>query len=134
VNLEPGQSAQAVADSVDGGICSDSHSCTLGALAIGVGDSGSVRVSFPEGQPLTLDFPSCAEFLVSTGAGKPTSPALDTHYYYLNCQAAPLIPAGGAVTFAMEIPVPPGAGAAKYGWELQGTGVETGGVTTVGAG
>jgi hypothetical protein len=57
VNLEPGQSAQAVTDSVDGGgFCPDTHSYTLGALAIGIGGSGSVRVSFPAGQPLTLFF------------------------------------------------------------------------------
>jgi len=57
VNLKPGQSAQAVSDSAEGmANCSDARSYTLDALAIGVGGSGSVHVSLPQGQSLTFDF------------------------------------------------------------------------------
>lgn len=75
--------------------------------------------------------PSYAEFMVLFGhPGNPLK--LSTSYYYLNCQAAPQIPAHSSVTFDMEIHVPGGAGTAKYGWRLQGTALETGGITMVG--
>jgi len=98
----------------------------------------TVTLANPTGRAVALSpCPSYEEYLGLPGAQASASasyyPLLDTRYYYLNCQAAPLIPAGGSVTFAMEVPVPPGAGAAKYGWQLQGTEVETGGVTTVGS-
>jgi Protein of unknown function (DUF4232) len=69
--------------------------------------------------------PSYAEFMAQAGA-RPV-PA----QYYLNCQAASEIPAGGSVTFDIQIATPAVTGPAKYGWSLQGTSVETGGVTTI---
>ncbi len=196
VNLRPGQSAQAVTDSgVAGDMCSSSVTFAFVAVAIGIGDTGSVRVDFPNGKPLTLylcgaavpsvlgfgvpapnagpppspldvltvsrsmpgavppggtaDYtvtltnptgqavaltpcPSYAEFMVVTGAGQPTDPLKATSYYYLNCQAVPRIPGHASVTFDMRIQVPTGSGTAKYGWQLQGTALETGGVTTLG--
>jgi hypothetical protein len=69
--------------------------------------------------------PSYAEFMVQDGARPVTA------RYYLNCQAAPEVPAGGSVTFDIRIATPAVTGPAKYGWSLQGTSVETGGVTAV---
>jgi hypothetical protein len=71
--------------------------------------------------------PSYTEFLAPVGQ----KPFFSGTYYYLNCAAAPQVPAHGAVTFAMRIQVPLTAGAAKYGWQIPGTTLETGGVTTI---
>lgn len=80
----------------------------------------------PTGAAVSLSpCPSYAEFMAQAG-GRP-APA----QYYLNCQAAPEIPAGGSVTFDIQIAAPAATGPAKYGWSLQGTSVETGGVTTI---
>ena len=69
--------------------------------------------------------PSYAEFMVQADARPVTA------RYYLNCQAAPEVPAHGSVTFGIQIATPAVTGTAKYGWSLLGTSVETGGVTTV---
>jgi len=44
-------------------------------------------------------------------------------YYYLNCGAAPAVPARGSVTFRMRLRLPAGLGAApdaKLDWQVQG--------------
>ncbi len=56
----------------------------------------------------------------------------DVHLLLLpELPAAPRIPARYSITFGMEIQVPGGAGTAKYGWSLQDTALETGGIVTV---
>jgi hypothetical protein len=88
----------------------------------------AVTLTNPTRQAVKLSpCPSYEEFIAPTG----TKPGQDASYYYLNCQAAPSIPAHGKLTFDMEIQVPAGVGQAKYGWLLQGTSVETGGVTAL---
>jgi len=73
--------------------------------------------------------PSYTEYLdVSSGPG--SSPYLARHYY-LNCAAIRQIPARESVTFVMRMPVPPSAGQAKFGWQLQGTDVATARIITI---
>jgi hypothetical protein len=50
--------------------------------------------------------------------------------YFLNCRASPAIAAGASVTFAMQVNVPNVVGPTKYEWQLQGSNVVRGGVTT----
>ena len=91
----------------------------------------TVTLTNPTGHAVALGpCPSYAEFIAITG--QPVNLLKSTSYYYLNCRAAPQIPAHSSVTFDMQIQVPDGAGTAKYGWRLQDTAVQTGGVTTVG--
>lgn len=76
--------------------------------------------------------PSYEEYVLAPGA-VPGPVRSAFHRYYLNCPAAPPIPAHGSVTFAMRVPVPAFTGkarAAKYGWILRGTTVQTGGAVT----
>jgi hypothetical protein len=71
--------------------------------------------------------PSYAEFVTPLGR----KVGIQVRRYFLNCGAAPSIPAGGSVTFAMRLPVPDVTGLAKYGWLLQGTSLEAGGIVSV---
>jgi hypothetical protein len=73
--------------------------------------------------------PSYAEFL--GGFLGPGRPRYVLRRYYLNCAAARRIPAHAAVTFAMRMPVPGGAGQAKLDWQLQATNVATAVVVTI---
>lgn len=93
------------------------------AAAPGTTVDYTVTLANPAGRAVALrPCPSFEEFIAPPGAKAQAA------YYYLNCQAAPAIPARGSVTFAMRIRVPEGAGLAKFGWELQGTTVSAGGV------
>jgi Domain of unknown function (DUF4232) len=85
----------------------------------------TVTLANPTGRAVALSpCPSYEEFIGLPGAQVSASAS----YYYLNCQAAPVIPAGGSVTFAMRIQVPDGTGLAKFLWQLQATTVARGGV------
>jgi hypothetical protein len=70
--------------------------------------------------------PSYEEFMATYGTGIPSDLR-----YYLNCAAAPVIPARGAVTFDIQITAPATAGTAKFVWLIQGTTLATGGVITI---
>jgi Protein of unknown function (DUF4232) len=99
------------------------------SLAPGSMADYTVTLDNPTARAVALDpCPAYSQFIVPAH-GKPLLPG---SYYYLNCAAAPRIPAHGAVTFAMRIQVPIGSGEAKYGWLIPGTTLQTGGVTTLG--
>jgi hypothetical protein len=98
-------------------------------LTAGVIENYQVTLHNPTRHAVALTpCPSYEEFVTPLSSG----PGIQVHRYFLNCSAAPAIPAGGSVTFAMRLPVPGGTGLAKYGWRLQGTSVEGGGAVTVG--
>jgi len=79
-------------------------------------------------QPVALTpCPSYTEFISPLG----TMPGSGAVRYYLNCQAISEIPAGGSVTFDVQMPVPATTGDAKFGWTLQGTSVSTGGAVVI---
>ena len=105
-------------------------------LTAGTTASYTVTLRNPTSHPVALrPCPSYLEFVQPIGTKPPPWAALPR--YYLNCQAAPEIPAHRSVTFAMRVPVPAISGrarSAKYGWMLQDTGVETGGAVTVAPG
>lgn len=69
--------------------------------------------------------PSYAEYLTPTQALQKRV----VERYFLNCQASPLIPARGSVTFAMQMRVPEATGPTKYGWQIQASNVGNGGAT-----
>lgn len=93
----------------------------------------TVTLTNPTSHPVPLSpCPSYEEYMIIPGPGAPGRIKADTRYYYLNCQAAPDIPAHGSVTFDMQMPVPSGTGQAKYAWVLQVSRLGTGGVTRVG--
>ncbi|HUA29299.1 MAG TPA: DUF4232 domain-containing protein [Streptosporangiaceae bacterium] len=98
-------------------------------LAAGGTENFQVTLRNPTGRAVALSpCPSYAEFVTPLGS----SPRSQVHRYYLNCGAASTVPAGGSVTFAMRLPVPDKAGAAKYGWVLQGTSLQFGGAAKIG--
>ena len=76
-----------------------------------------VTLSNPTGKPFGLSpCPSYAEYLGGIGGNV-------TEYFYLNCAAAPSIPANGSVTFRTELAVPAGMQSmtgAKLDWQIQG--------------
>jgi hypothetical protein len=51
--------------------------------------------------------------------------------YLLNCDQAASIPASGAVTFAMQMPVPNAPGQAKFGWTIPTASLFAGGILTI---
>lgn len=88
----------------------------------------TVTLTNPTARTVALSpCPAYTQFIIPPH-GKPSLPGT---FYYLNCAAAPRIPAHGAVTFAMRIQVPLGKGEAKYGWIIPDTTLETGGITTL---
>jgi len=105
-------------------------------LTAGTTASYTVTLRNRTSHPVVLrPCPSYQEFIWPPGMEPPPWPAIPR--YYLNCQAVPEIPARRSVTFAIRVPVPAITGRArpaKYGWFLQGTGVQTGGAVTVAAG
>lgn len=85
----------------------------------------TVTLANPTGGAVALSpCPSYEEFIAVPGA----MVSATARYYYLNCRAAPVVPAHGSVTFAMEIQVPDGTGPAKFSWQLQATSVSAGDV------
>jgi hypothetical protein len=97
-------------------------------LTAGTTASYTVTLHNPASHAVSLSpCPSYSEFMAGPGTG----PFASTRRYYLNCQAVSQIPARGSVTFAMRIAVPAAAGLAKFGWALQGTSVQSGGIVTV---
>lgn len=89
----------------------------------------TVTLSNPTGSDVDLaqDCPSYEEFLVPASSHVSTN----SHAYYLNCAAGSRIPAGGSLTFAIQVPVPDAVGEAKFGWILRGSHIRLGGVTTI---
>ena len=99
-----------------------------GTVTAGTTARYTVTLHNPTGQAVALSrCPSYMEFMSPLG----TMPGSGASRYYLNCQAVSIIPAGGSVTFDMQISVPGTTGDAKYGWALQGTSVQTGGSVTI---
>lgn len=94
----------------------------------------TVTLHNPAGRPVPLrPCPSYAEWIQPTGP-REQPPASNIHRYYLDCRPAPVVPAHGSVIFAMRIAVPAISGRArqgKWGWVLQGTTVEIGGLITI---
>jgi hypothetical protein len=87
------------------------------AVKAGATLSYQLTLANPQATPYSLDpCPSYVEFLGGTGGSV-------SEYYYLNCAAAPTIPAHGSVTFAMELAVPASMQPmtlAKLDWQVQG--------------
>jgi hypothetical protein len=87
------------------------------AVKAGATLSYQLILANPEATPYALDpCPSYVEFLGGTGGSV-------SEYYYLNCAAAPSIPAHGSVTFQMELAVPASMQPmtlAKLDWQVQG--------------
>jgi hypothetical protein len=97
-------------------------------VAAGTTVTYTVTLQNPTGQAVALSpCPSYTQYISPVG----TRPGSAASQYYLNCQAAPEIPAGSSVTFDMQIPAPAAAGVAKYGWALQGAAVSTGGAVSI---
>ncbi len=127
-NLRPGQAGWVTLSFGDGCPALTSGGKANYRTLFIVLDSGPVRVDFPTALNLICG-PSYTEYLhVSSGPG--SSPYLARHYY-LNCAAIRQIPARESVTFVMRMPVPPSAGQAKFGWQLQGTDVATARIITI---
>jgi hypothetical protein len=99
-----------------------------GTVTAGTTAAYTVTLQNTTNQPVALTpCPSYSEFISPLG----TMPGSGAVQYYLNCQATSEIPAGGSVTFDVQIPVPATIGDAKFGWTLQGTSVSTGGAVTI---
>jgi hypothetical protein len=79
----------------------------------------TVTVANPTGADVALEPCPAYEEWVSSGDQAWVSTTRD---YYLNCASAPMIPAGGTLTFAMRLALPANqpAGMAKFGWDIQG--------------
>jgi hypothetical protein len=87
------------------------------AARAGTTFSYRVTVNNPASKPFELSHcPSYAEYLGGAGGNV-------TRYFYLNCAAAPSIPAHGSVTFQMKLAVPASMksmSSAKLDWQIQG--------------
>jgi hypothetical protein len=82
----------------------------------------TITLTNPTGTDVPLS--PCPAYDEFVGSGSTTVWVATVLHYYLNCDVATTIPAGGSVTFEMRIAVPanqPG-GMAKFGWDLQGGG------------
>lgn len=100
---------------------------TSGADRLVAGTVGRYVVTLhnPSAHAVRLDpCPSYEELLA-------TATVSDVETYYLNCAAAPLIPAHGAIRYAMRIRVPREFGETKFVWRLQNFTVGTGGEVMV---
>ena len=74
--------------------------------------------------PLGTDVPlnPCPAYTEFVGSGTETVWIATIRNYYLNCDTATSIPAGKSITFEMRLQLPADqpAGAAKFGWSIQG--------------
>lgn len=100
-------------------------------FAAGTTEPYTVSLHNPTGRRVALrPCPSYQEFAYPLGGGG-GGPAFTLARYYLDCRAAPDIPAHGTVTFAARLTVPKALGPAKFGWLLQGTTVVRRGLITI---
>jgi hypothetical protein len=53
------------------------------------------------------------------------------YVYVLNCDKITAIQPGQSITYAMQIPVPPHAGTAKFGWSIPAGSLFDGGILTI---
>ena len=87
------------------------------AARAGTTFSYRVTLNNPASKPFALSHcPSYVEYLGGAGGNV-------TRYFYLNCAAAPSIPAHGSVTFQMKLAVPASMksmSSAKLDWQIQG--------------
>jgi hypothetical protein len=91
-----------------------------GAALAGTVLEFTVTLANPTAADVALEPCPAYEEFVGSGNGEPWVATIRD--YYLDCAAAPTIPAGGAVTFAMRLQLPADqpAGSAKFGWDVQG--------------
>ncbi len=86
----------------------------------------SVTLGNPTGRLVALSpCPSYLEFVDGRGGSNVL------REYYLNCSAAPAIPARNSLTFQMTVPLPDRVGTTSLAWILQGTTVHAGGLLQV---
>lgn len=82
----------------------------------------TVTLTNPSGRDVLLN--PCPAYDEFVGSGSTTVWVETVRHFYLNCNVATTIPAGGSVTFDMRLTLPadqPG-GMAKFSWDLQGGG------------
>lgn len=78
-------------------------------------------VTLTNGSSEPYQLSPCPSYVEFVGSGSNTWVAT-IRYYFLNCDALSVIPAGGSATFAMQLQLPADqpAGQAKFGWAIQG--------------
>jgi hypothetical protein len=94
-----------------------------GPTTAGAGQTLIYTVTLTNPSASDVPLSPCPAYDEFVGSGT-TSWVATVLHYYLNCDMATAIPAGGSVTFEMRLAIPadqPG-GMAKFGWDLQGGG------------